>query len=66
MTRYYRRVERGRKTSVQAGLVAGGIAAAVGAVSYYVVRLLLSREALEPVAEESPAREPANRKSGGA
>jgi hypothetical protein len=50
MTRYFRRVEPGRREKLQAGLVAGALAAAVGAVSFYFVRILLSREALEPLA----------------
>jgi hypothetical protein len=65
MSRYYRRIEGGRKTSIQAGLVAGGIAAAVGAVSYYMVRLILSREPLGPVPETFPPRDAANRESDG-
>lgn len=54
MSRYYRRVEKGRRTSLQAGLVAGGLATAVGAVSYYLVRLLLSREPLDPLPPKGP------------
>jgi hypothetical protein len=48
MAKYYRRVKTGRGENLRAGLVAGGLAATVGALSFYLVRLILSREPLEP------------------
>ena len=56
MTRYYRRIEGGRKSSIQAGLVAGGVATVVGAVSYYLVKLLLAREPLDPIGQARSER----------
>ena len=50
MSRFYRRTEPGRKENVRAGAVAGVMAGAVAAVSFYVVRLFLAREPLDPKA----------------
>ena len=47
MSRYFRRKEPGSGENLRAGLVAGGLAAAVAAVSFYFVRIFLSREPLE-------------------
>ena len=47
MTTYYRRKEPGSGENLRAGLVAGGLAAAVAAVSFYFVRIFLAREPLE-------------------
>ena len=56
MTRYYRRKETGRKENLGAGLVAAGLATTVAAVSFYLVRIFLSREPLDPIeAGESSA-----------
>ena len=53
MTRYYRRIQTGRGENLRAGLVAGGLAATVGALSFYLVRLILSRETLEPASPQA-------------
>jgi hypothetical protein len=50
MTRYYSRKTPGWTENLKAGLVAGGISAAVAAVTFYLVRLTLSREPLVPKA----------------
>lgn len=50
MSRYYRRMEPGAGENLRAGLVAGALAAATAAVSFYFVRLFLSREPLDPLA----------------
>jgi hypothetical protein len=57
MTRYYRRKEPGAGENFRAGLVAGALATAVAAVSFYFVRLFLSREPLEPRGEEAAGAE---------
>ena len=49
MSPYYRRKEPGLKENLEAGMLAAGLAAGIGAVTFYLVRLLLSREALEPL-----------------
>lgn len=49
MSRYYRRMEPGAGENLRAGLVAGALAAATAAVSFYFVRLFLSREPLDPL-----------------
>jgi len=49
MSRYYRMKKPGPNENLKAGLVAGGIAAAVAAVSFYLTRVFMSREALEPL-----------------
>ncbi|MFC1661489.1 hypothetical protein ACFL3S_08580 [Gemmatimonadota bacterium] len=65
MTRYFRRTEPGARETLGAGLVAAGLAATVAAVSFYMVRLFLTREpmeapeALEPGHPEDSRREPA-------
>ncbi|MBT8396914.1 MAG: hypothetical protein HKO65_13050 [Gemmatimonadetes bacterium] len=52
MTRYYRRTDPGRGENLRAGLVAGAVATAVASVSFYLVRIFLSRELLEPLDKE--------------
>jgi len=49
MTTYYRRTETGPGENLKAGLVAGAAATTVAAVSFYLVRIFLSREPLEPL-----------------
>jgi len=49
MSKYYRRTEPGPGENLRAGLIAGGVAAAVAAVSFYFVRMFLAREPLEPL-----------------
>ena len=62
MARYYRRTEPSTQENLRAGLVAGGLAAAVAAVSFYFVRIILAREPLEslqsPQTDDSPPRLP--------
>ena len=52
MTRYYRRKHAGPRENLGAGLLAAGLAAGVAAVSFYFVRLFLSREPMEELEEE--------------
>ena len=54
MTRYFRRTDPGTSENLRAGLVAGALATAVAAVSFYLVRIFLSREPLEPLPAEHP------------
>ena len=54
MTRYYRRKKTGPKENLRAGLIAGALATSVAAVSFYLTRIFLSREAMEPVEGEGP------------
>ncbi|MFO8175090.1 MAG: hypothetical protein R6T96_12455 [Longimicrobiales bacterium] len=44
MTVYYRRTTPGPRENLGAGLAAVGLAAAVGAATFYLARLLLARE----------------------
>ena len=56
MTRYYRRKQAGTQENLRAGLVAGALATTVAAASFYLVRVFLSREPLEPGADpQDPA-----------
>jgi hypothetical protein len=48
MTRYYRRKKAGSSENLRAGLVAGALATSVAAISFYLARLFLSKEAMEP------------------
>ena len=59
MTRYYSRKTPGWRENLKAGLVAGGISAAVAAVTFYLVRLTLSREPLVRKALPTAGPEPA-------
>jgi hypothetical protein len=49
MSRYYRRTTPDIGENLKAGLVALGLGAGVAAASFYLVRLFLAREPLEPV-----------------
>ena len=49
MSPYYRRTTPGPRENLTAGLVAGGLAAGVGALAFYLVRIFLARESLGPV-----------------
>ena len=57
MSPYYVRKTPGLKENLESGLVAAGVALGVGAVSFYLVRLLLAREPLEAFPPASPAGE---------
>jgi hypothetical protein len=48
MSQYYRRKKTGARENMGAGLAALGIAAGAAAVTFYLVRLFLSREPLGP------------------
>jgi len=54
MTRYFRRTDPGPGENLRAGLVAGALATTVAAVSFYLVRLFLSREPLESIDSKDP------------
>ena len=47
--RYFRRKDPGPMENWKAGLVAGALSAAVASVSFYLTRVLLSRESMEPL-----------------
>ena len=49
MSRYYARKTPGLKENLEAGIVAAGLAAGVGAVAFYLLRILRAREPLEPL-----------------
>lgn len=59
MSRYYRRTKPGPGENLRAGLVAAGVAATVAAVSFYLVRLFLAREPLEPLRSTASGEGPA-------
>jgi len=63
VSRYYRKRKTGRKESVQAGLAAGALAAAAGAVAYYFFKVLLSREPLESLPAIEPGEADTDRQS---
>ena len=54
MSRFYRRIKPGPEENLRAGLVAGGLAATVAAVSFYLVRLFLAREPLDSLDPKVP------------
>ena len=54
MSRYYRRTTPGLRENLTAGLVAAGLTAGVAAVSFYLVRLFLAREPLDPLPPHPP------------
>jgi hypothetical protein len=54
MSRYYRLKKPGPPENLKAGLVAGGIAATAAALSFYLVRVFLAREPLEPLKPREP------------
>jgi hypothetical protein len=49
MNRLYLRTTPGPRETVAAALVATGAALGVAAISFYLTRILLSREILEPI-----------------
>jgi len=55
MSRYFRRTEPRAGENIRAGLVAGAVAGSVAVVSFYLVRLFLAREPLEPLDPPTPA-----------
>jgi hypothetical protein len=65
MSRFYRRKEPGPAENLRAGLVAGGIAATVAAVSFYLARVFMSREWLEPLDPSGAEEDPETRTRGG-
>jgi hypothetical protein len=67
VTRYIRRKDPGPGENLRAGLVAGALAVATAAVSFYLVRLVLSREPLEPLEGGTAGEDPtAGREDDGA
>lgn len=48
MRRRYVRTEPGRKENLAAAVVSGALATGVGLVAFYLVRLLLARDAVGP------------------
>ncbi len=59
MRRRYIRVPPERKDTVAAALVSGAVAACVGAVTFYLTRMLFSREELGPGEALGPGDEEA-------
>lgn len=59
MRRRYVRVPPEKKDTVAAALVSGAVAACVGAVTFYLTRMLLSREELGPRGALGPGDEEA-------
>lgn len=57
MRRRYVRVPPEKKDTVVAALVSGAVAACVGAVTFYLTRMLLSREELGPRGALGPGDE---------
>jgi len=53
MSPYYVRKTPGLKENLEAGLVAAGVAVGIGAVSFYLLRLLLAREPLDALPSQS-------------
>ena len=49
MRRYIRRTDPGARENLQAGLVAGVLGGTLAAASFYLIRLFLSREVMEPL-----------------
>jgi len=49
MSLFYRRTTPGTRENWGAGLVAAGLGLGVASISFYLVRIFLSREALEPL-----------------
>ena len=48
MTKYYRRKQVEAQENLRAGLISGALATTVAAATFYLVRLFLSRESMEP------------------
>ena len=65
MSRFYRMKKPGPGENLRAGLVAGGIAATAAAVSFYLARVFMSRELLEPLEPSRTEEEPEARTRGG-
>ncbi len=57
MNRYHRRRTPDLQDNLTAGLVAAGLALGVAAASFYLVRLYLAREPLEPLPSSGPGGE---------
>ncbi len=53
MSRYFRRRTPGTRENLEAGAVAAGLALGVATVTFYLLRLFLSREPISPRPEES-------------
>jgi len=58
MSSFYRRTKPGPGVNLRAGLIAGGVAATVAVVSFYVARLFLAREPLEALPSTAPGEGP--------
>lgn len=56
MSRFYLRRTPGPRETVGAALVATGAALGVAAISFYLTRILLSRDVLEPPRESERGR----------
>lgn len=56
MSPFYRRTTPGVRENLGAALVAAGTALGVAAVSFYLVRTFLAREAIEPRSPSSPEK----------
>jgi hypothetical protein len=65
MSRYYRRTTPGPRENLGAGLVAAGLAAGVAAASFYLVRLFLAREPLDPASSAGPPSDSGTRATAG-
>jgi hypothetical protein len=57
MSPYYVRKDPGLRENLGAGLASAGLALGVGAVTFYLLRLFLAREPLEPLPPRAPAGE---------
>jgi hypothetical protein len=64
MSRFYRRTRPRCGDNLQAGLIAGSLATVAAGVSFYLVRLFLAREPLEPLPPASSRKEPAGDSRG--
>lgn len=53
MSRYYRRTSPGARETLTAALVSTGVAVGVASVTFYLVRIFLAREPLEPLPKEN-------------
>jgi len=61
------RTPAGRRENVGAAIVAGGLAAGVGIVTFYFTRMLMAREPIPPLeAGKHPAVETVGEEDGGA
>jgi hypothetical protein len=64
MSRYYRRSEPEPGDNLRAGLLAGVLAGGVAVVSFYLTRLFLTREPLEPLVSDGGPEKPAEADEG--